>query len=168
MTLPKIAETKNQWLYQQVDVEFPTKESIAGMELYKAAVAQRQYQLMAQVPTQDGTFADEDIYLVDFHRLTVMFSLLQAGMWSSEPEQQLIVEFLTQIIYSEPCSLYLGFKDGEAVAAAIVTVEPESVLVSDVAIKSESANIMKNAFVAALCSKLNVVIDQDNALYLEE
>lgn len=168
MTLPKIAETKNQWLYQQVDVEFPTKESIAGMELYKAAVAQRQYQLMAQVPTQDGTFADEDIYLVDFHRLTVMFSLLQAGMWSSEPEQQLIVEFLTQIIYSEPCSLYLGFKDGEAVAAAIVTVEPESVLVSDVAIKSESANMMKNAFVAALCSKLNVVIDQDNALYLEE
>jgi len=168
MTLPKIAETKNQWLYQQVDVEFPTKESIAGMELYKAAVAQRQYQLMAQVPTQDGTFADEDIYLVDFHRLTVMFSLLQAGMWSSEPEQQLIVEFLTQIIYSEPCSLYLGFKDGEAVAAAIVTVEPESVLVSDVAIQSESANMMKDAFVAALCSKLNVVIDQDNALYLEE
>lgn len=168
MTLPKIAETKNQWLYQQVDVEFPTKESIAGMELYKAAVTQRQYQLMAQVPTQDGTFADEDIYLVDFHRLTVMFSLLQAGMWSSEPEQQLIVEFLTQIIYSEPCSLYLGFKDGEAVAAAIVTVEPESVLVSDVAIKSESANMMKNAFVAALCSKLNVVIDQNNALYLEE
>lgn len=168
MTLPKIAETKNQWLYQQVDVEFPTKESIAGMELYKAAVTQRQYQLMAQVPTQDGTFADEDIYLVDFHRLTVMFSLLQAGMWSSEPEQQLIVEFLTQIIYSEPCSLYLGFKDGEAVAAAIVTVEPESVLVSDVATKSESANMMKNAFVAALCSKLNVVIDQNNALYLEE
>jgi len=168
MTLPKIAETKNQWLYQQVDVEFPTKESIAGLEVYKKAVATRQYQTLTEAPQQDGTFTSDEIYLVDFHRLTVMFALLQSSMWQSESDQQMIVEFLTQIIYSTPCSLYLGFKQGEAVSAAIVTREEQTVLISDIAIKSDFDSVTKQYFVAGLCDKLELKVDESHPLVIEQ
>lgn len=168
MTLPKIAELKNQWLYQQVDVEFPTKESIAGLDVYKSAVSARQYQTLTEVPLHEGIIDVEDIYLVDFHRLTVMFALIQASMWQNESEQELIVEFLTQIIYSDPCSLYLGFKDGEAIAAAIVTRDEQSVLISDVAIKAEHSAVSNTDFVAALCAKLEITCGDSTQLLMEQ
>ena len=102
MTIPKIAEIKNEWLYQQVDVEYPTKESIAGLALYKAKVASCQYEQLESVTTESSVFGKDDIFLVDFHRLTVMFSLLQSSQWQDSSDQEMIVEFLTQIIYSEP------------------------------------------------------------------
>ncbi|MGY5538026.1 flavodoxin [Vibrio brasiliensis] len=168
MTLPKIAEIKNQWLYQQVDVEFPTKESVAGMELYKDAVSVRQYQTLSEIPVADSQMAPEDIFLVDFHRLTVMFALLQAGRWSNESDQQLIVEFLTQIIYSEPCSLYLCFKEGEAVAAAIITIDQQTVLISDVVLKSSETEVTEEGFLAALYTKLDLPLDDSHTFIIEQ
>ncbi|EEX94098.1 hypothetical protein VIOR3934_08186 [Vibrio orientalis CIP 102891 = ATCC 33934] len=151
--IPQIAQIKNSWLYQQIDVQFPTKESLKGLELYKQAVATREYQVVTELPTIETPFSPDDIFLVDFHRLTVMFALIQASQWQSDFEQEMIVEFLTQIIYSEPCSLYLGFQSGEPVAAAIITKSEQNVLISDVVIKGREPS--STDFIAALLSKLS-------------
>ncbi|MGD8110351.1 flavodoxin [Vibrio sp. TRT 21S02] len=127
-SVPSIVHIKNDWLYHHIDVAFPTKESLKGKELYKRWVESRSY----EVYNQSTLKADvEEIHLVDFHRLTVMFALLQAKRWKSENDQALIVEFLTQIIFSEPCSLYMGFHSNEPVAAAIVTRSGNDMLISD-------------------------------------
>ena len=165
MSLPQIAEIKNNWLYQQVDVQFPTKESLIGLEVYKKAVENRQYKLIEHSEGDQSAFAQDDIFLVDFHRLTVMFSLLQSSQWQDSSDQEMIVEFLTQIIYSEPCALYIGFKSGEPVAAAIITQHEGAVLVSDVVVKSEEEGDTA-AFVSALLTKYDQTT-QAEALYLE-
>ncbi|RTZ17406.1 flavodoxin [Vibrio aquaticus] len=165
MSHPKIAELKNAWLYQQVDVQFPTKESLVGLELYKQAAAECQYQLYQPSEAHETAFSPDELFLVDFHRLTVMFALLQANRWSKPQDQEMIVEFLTQIIYSEPCSLYLGFKEGEAVAAAIVTQVDSTALISDVVCK-ESTN--QALFVDSLVAKLMPNVKQELELFIEK
>ncbi|KJY83838.1 flavodoxin [Vibrio galatheae] len=159
MTIPKIANIKNEWLYQQVDVEYPTKESIAGLALYKDKIAHCQYEQLSKVPQPSGVFGDEDLFLVDFHRLTVMFALLQSRQWQHQSDRDLILEFLSQIIYSEPCNLYLGFRAGEAVAAAIVTNNDEEILISDVVVRDEQFS--PQDFISDLCLKL--AIDDNNS-----
>lgn len=163
--IPQIAQVKNSWLYQQVDVQFPTKESLKGLELYKQVVSTREYQVLTELPTIETSFNSDDIFLVDFHRLTVMFALIQSSQWQNEFEQEMIVEFLTQIIYSEPCSLYLGFQSGEPVAAAIVTQTEQSVLISDVVVKNDEDS---THFVSALLGKLSHEFSADIELILEK
>jgi len=163
--IPQIAQVKNSWLYQQVDVQFPTKESLKGLELYKQAVSTREYNVLTELPTFETAFNSDDIFLVDFHRLTVMFALIQSSQWQSEFEQEMIVEFLTQIIYSEPCSLYLGFQSGEPVAAAIVTQTEQSVLISDVVVNN---NEDSTHFVSALLGKLSEQIPANIEILVEK
>lgn len=163
--IPEIAQVKNSWLYQQVDVQFPTKESLKGRELYKQAVSTRKYETLTELPISETSFDEDDIFLVDFHRLTVMFALIQSSQWEGEFEQEMLVEFLTQIIYSEPCSLYLGFQSGEPVAAAIVTKSEQSVLISDVVVKNAESS---GHFVAALVGKLSHEFPENIELILEK
>lgn len=163
--IPQIAQVKNSWLYQQVDVQFPTKESLKGLELYKQAVSTREYNVLTELPTFETALNSDDIFLVDFHRLTVMFALIQSSQWQSEFEQEMIVEFLTQIIYSEPCSLYLGFQSGEPVAAAIVTQTEQSVLISDVVVKN---NEDSTHFVSGLLGKLSEQIPANIEIIIEK
>lgn len=80
-----------------------------------------------------------------------MFALLQSKRWEQQTDQQMIIEFLTQIIYSEPCQLFLGFKDGEPVAAAIVTLSNAELLVSDLYV---DPSVNQNSFVCALIEKV--------------
>ncbi|EKO3376671.1 hypothetical protein KW419_21755 [Vibrio fluvialis] len=145
-----IVEIKNQWLWSQVDVEYPTPESIKGRALYQTLSEQRQTQPLLDQPVQGKL---DDIYLVDFHRLTIMFALLQASQMASEEEQNLLVEFFTQIIYSEPCALYLGFSESEPVAAAILTAQADAVLLSDVVVRSVSAFGDEREFANAVVAK---------------
>lgn len=166
MSIPNIADIKNQWLYQQVEVEFPTKESLAGLALYRAE-AQGKEIVELDASATDSTFDQEDIFLVDFHRLTVMFALLQSGRWQKPTDQELIVEFLTQIIYSTPCELYLGFQQGEPVAAAIVTINEQQALISDVVVKAQSTATEQD-FIAALVSKASPKLEQTQHLWLEK
>ncbi|OAJ95756.1 hypothetical protein [Vibrio bivalvicida] len=167
MAIPKIAEIKNEWLYQQVDVEYPTKESIAGLALYKAKVATCEYEQLSEVPQDKGVFGCDDIFLVDFHRLTVMFALLQARKWQQQAEKDLILEFLSQIIYSEPCRLYLGFKFGEAVAAAIVTQNEQTLLISDIVVNDTSGHFSEQDFISGLCTKLGIAEINQTCLTIE-
>lgn len=164
MTIPQIAQIKNEWLYQQVDVEYPTKESIAGLALYKDKQASCNYETLQDTPQDSGVFSADDVFLVDFHRLTVMFSLLQARRWEQQADQEMILEFLSQIIYSDPCSLYLGFKSGEAVAAAIVTQSEEASLISDVV---TSDGYRQDDFTSALFNKLGLSVSSDHCVIVE-
>ncbi|MGV3001655.1 flavodoxin [Vibrio sp.] len=117
--------SKNHWLSQQVDVEYPTPESIMGRKLYLEAQQNIKYNVseIESLLSNKAKLSNKvglDIIEVDFHRLTIIFSVLQASQLSSDPEEQgLIIEFLTQIILDDEYQLFLGFDNGEAVSALI-------------------------------------------------
>ncbi|MBW3696215.1 hypothetical protein EK599_10935 [Vibrio sp. T187] len=127
--IPDIAHKKNLWLLSQIDVQFPTKESLAGSKLYQESLFNRQVQPFT--PSQPSHSVDE-ICLVDFHKMTVMFSLNQASSWKSKADQANMLEFFTQIILSDEHNLYLGLTNGEVVASAIVTAQSDELLISDI------------------------------------
>ena len=147
-----IVDSKNKWLWSQVDVEYPTAESLQGRSLYQALIESRQVEELSVSEPQPAVALD-DIYLVDFHRLTIMFALLQATQFDSEQQQNLLVEFFTQIIYSQPCSLYLGFADGQPAAAAILTEQDNQVLLSDIVVKNSQPFGAEKEFALAVLSK---------------
>ncbi len=157
---------KNHWLSQQVDVEFPTKESLEGRALYLSANPQLAIEPYIPQPTSDSLIASDQIFLVDFHRLTIMFAQLQASRWSDPAQQALVIEFLTQIIYSKPCELYLAFVHGEAVAGAIVTYHDKQRLISDLACKGANPQFLCRHFSARLAEKLQLS-DPDISVYVE-
>lgn len=132
--IPEIVKTKNDWLISQVDVQYPTRESLKGRDLYLSGEKGKQYALFEPIAplAETATPAVDELFLIDFHRLTVMFSLLQASRWADESEKAYVLEFFSQIILNGECQLYLGFTDTNPVACAIVTRQGEEVLVSDV------------------------------------
>ncbi|MFB9214121.1 flavodoxin [Vibrio sinaloensis] len=161
-----IVDVKNQWLSQHVDVKYPTPESLAGRKLYLDDAKTKHCKPLESVADTQTMYHQDEIYLVDFHRLTVMFALLQSQRWEKQEEQELVVEYLTQIIYSEPCELYVGFKQGEPAAAAIVTQIDGQVLLSDLAVKhQEEAEIQ--SFTKGLLNKLDVNPNEYSDIYLE-
>lgn len=94
-------ERKNAWLHDLVEVEFPTPESLKGREIYFQALDHQAYQVVDKdtLLMGDPECNAEDIFLVDFHRLTVMFSILQSQRWDAQYDKDMIVEYLTQIIF---------------------------------------------------------------------
>ncbi|RBW65011.1 hypothetical protein DS893_11165 [Vibrionales bacterium C3R12] len=131
-TTPNIVEKKNHWLLGQVDVDFPTSESLLGRDLYVKSLETKHYQELDTMLSHGDDVVDE-IYLVDFHRLTIMFSIIQSKKWKLDRDQSNIIEFLTQIILSSDHELYVGFKSGEPVAAAMVSCDDIECLISDLA-----------------------------------
>ncbi|AMG02025.1 hypothetical protein [Vibrio mimicus] len=160
-----VVVAKNQWLCSQVDVEFPTAESLEGRDIYQSLSQQ------AQVTSFQPQASDEqllqDIYLVDFHRLTVWFALLQATRSSDKYQQERLVEFFTQIIYSPPCQLFLGFHLGEPVAAGMVTEHEGNVLFSDLVVKANTPYGDREQFAHALYAKWNAVAASEATPYIE-
>lgn len=90
-----VVAAKNQWLSSQVDVEFPTAQSLEGRDIYHALSRHTEVSLF-QPQACDAPLLQE-IYLVDFHRLTVWFALLQATRSSTQHEQERLVEFLPKL-----------------------------------------------------------------------
>ncbi|MGF1850965.1 hypothetical protein L4C44_03620 [Vibrio satsumensis] len=127
--IPEIAHKKNQWLFSQLDIAYPAKESLLGRELYQSKLPSKSYQLLAQdqMPSQI-----DELHKVDFHKLTVLFSLNQASVYQDEAERAHMLEFLSQIMLSDDHVLYIGTQSGEVVASAIVTAVEGSLLISDV------------------------------------
>lgn len=165
--VPTIALVKNQWLADQVNVQFPTKESLAGHKIYQQHTSQRSYRVETIENDPVSVLEQAEIYVVDFHRLTIMFALLQATRWQNESEQELIIEFLTQIIYSEPCDLILAFANGEPIASAIFTVSDSEALISDIVIK-RGVSIEQKAFIDSLQVKFAEQLSSVSKLYIEE
>ncbi|MGR5236604.1 flavodoxin [Vibrio alfacsensis] len=145
---------KNAWLHDLVEVEFPTKESLEGREIYFRTLETLSHEIVEKslLLTKDNVLDAEDIFLVDFHRLTVMFSILQSQRWDEQHDQEMIIEYLTQIILTPEFELYVGFQDGEPVGAAIVSHLEGNTLISDLAV---SQNLDKQQFAADLAKKLD-------------
>ncbi|MCC5516757.1 hypothetical protein AB4582_01315 [Vibrio splendidus] len=131
--IPESAHKKNQWLFSQLDIAYPAKESLLGRELYQSRLPSKNYQLLAQdqIPSQI-----DELHKVDFHKLTVLFSLNQASVYHDETERAHMLEFLSQIMLSDEHVLYIGTQNGDVVASAIVTEAEESLLISDVIIEN--------------------------------
>lgn len=67
-----LVASKNQWLHSQVECEFPTKESLEGLALYQRSLSERTLQpLSCSLEKSDDEL---EHFLVDFHRLTILFS----------------------------------------------------------------------------------------------
>ncbi|AUI88047.1 flavodoxin [Vibrio azureus] len=146
-------DRKNRWLHDLVEVEFPTKESLEGRKLYFQRLEQLTYQevdpdLLAK---QELILSVDDIFRVDFHRLTVMYAILQSHHWVETREQELIVEYLSQIILTSDIDLYVGFKEGEPVGAAMICQDEETLLISDVITTN---NLPLSQFVGDLIRKI--------------
>lgn len=136
-----LIEKKNLWLLSHVEVAFPTAESLKGKQLYLEQQQKATYTEYG-VETDKITSAHiDDIYLVDFHRLTVMFAQLQAQLWSEPEEQAWVLEFFAQITLSEQHPIYLGFSNGKPVISALVTEMDGELLISDVVSTSDIADI---------------------------
>lgn len=161
-TASAITEMKNQWLASQVDVEFPTPESLKGHELYQARGSERETHLLDLSELSLDEFSEQDVFVADFHRMTVMFALQQAKQWKSQQDREWIVEFFTQIIYSAPCQLIVAFKGNQPVGAALVTTHQGAALISDVAVEPE---YKRHDLIAAIVSKLE--LNQCDAVYVE-
>ncbi|MGR5068957.1 MULTISPECIES: flavodoxin [Vibrio] len=149
-----IIKRKNAWLHDLVEVEFPTKESLEGREIYFQTLETLSHEVIDKslLLTKDNVLEAKDIFLVDFHRLTVMFSILQSQRWDEQRDQEMIIEYLTQIILVPEFELYVGFSDGEAVGAAIVSHLEGNTLISDIAV---SQHLDKQQFAADLAKKLD-------------
>ncbi|EOZ5530161.1 hypothetical protein [Vibrio metschnikovii] len=161
-----LIDAKNQWLYDQVDVQFPTPESLQGLTVYQTL----NQALPSEAFTAQHHVAESHlaaIYLVDFHRLTIMFALLQATRCEQAAQQALLVEFFTQIIYSPPCRLYLGFTDAQPMAAAIVTCDGSSLLISDVVMQNNPIFTSSDEFVSAVVAKYQQENLVSGSIYIE-
>jgi len=152
--IPESAQLKNQWLFDQLDVAYPAKESLLGRDIYQKNLSSKTYQ---QLPNDQPAAEVDEIYLVDFHKLTVLFSLHQASQYSNESDKAYILEFLSQIILSDDHKLYVGIVAGEVVASAIITEHEDSLLISDIVYQS------KNGVTISFAKQLQSFWEQDHA-----
>lgn len=143
----KIRDLKNQWLYQQVAVEHPTPESLEGRAVYQRVIRDN---ICLLFEPSVSSFPLLDVFKVDFHRLTIAFAILQAQRCSHASDKAHLIEFFTQIIYSSPCTLYLGFRHGEPIAAALLTEDKDELLISDVVIDQQSHQMNEQDFAQAV------------------
>ena len=159
--IPEIALKKNAWLASQVDVAYPAKESLLGRDVYQSRLANKSYQLL---PSDQTPVDIEEIHKVDFHKLTVLFSLNQASVYESEFDKTHILEFLSQIILSDEHQLYIGTVGSDVVASAIVTSVEGEVLVSDIVNQAGQNTI---GFAQQLVSLLGTSIVSNTKVWVE-
>ncbi|USD66974.1 flavodoxin [Vibrio sp. SCSIO 43136] len=160
--IAQLVEKKNAWLASQVDVEYPTKESLQGRDLYLS-----RQQTAHAVEYKNPLHPDDiemEIYVIDFHRLTIMFAMLQAKFWQAESEQSLIVEFLTQIIFDENHPMYIAFAEGEPCACALTTPGDGIVLISDLWSLDPAHEA---AFIAQLFDRIKLETQIDAPIWVE-
>ncbi|GAD79847.1 hypothetical protein [Vibrio ezurae] len=135
-SIEQLQQLKNQWLFSQVEVDFPTRESVLGKACYLDLIEATNTITAFDIDElQDSdSSAQFDWVKADFHKLTVLFSQFYASH-SRVPvaSKEYLQEFFAQIILDEstPHSLCLGFAGPEVAAVAIVSCVKERVLVSD-------------------------------------
>lgn len=171
-TINTLVKKKNDWLTSHVAVKYPTAESIKGRDLYLKAQEDKHYTQIGLSEFKGSLSETEDqavdeVHLVDFHRLTVMFALTKASSWQDEQERAFLLEFFAQIMLSTDYPLYVGFKSGEAVACAITHQLDDVMLVSDVVLIHSAGND-NHAFICALLNHQNVNIDSINQIVIEK
>ncbi|WED29202.1 hypothetical protein L3V77_17360 [Vibrio sp. DW001] len=94
----------------------------------------------------------DDVFLVDFHRLTVMFAQLQSSFWSDKSDQNYVLEFFAQIALSQDHNLYVGFKDGQATVCGMATMSEHTLLISDLVSLKNDQTVIEH-FVSKLVAR---------------
>lgn len=131
ISIEALIEQKNAWLSSQVDVEFPTTQSLQGRELYLTRQQQSSYARLEEI---DSVPDNIEIHQVDFHRLTILYAQLQAKQWQEPESQSAVLEFLAQTILSDDHALYLAFHEQELLFAVMLTCREHLALISDIAV----------------------------------
>ncbi|SJL84633.1 hypothetical protein [Vibrio palustris] len=161
---PTIVAIKNQWLHQQVEVEHPTPESLRGREIYQSLSAAQT--VHAFVP-DSVVLSENELYLVDFHRLTILFAMMQAKRIRDKSAQAELLEFFAQIILSKPCELYVGFSDGQPCAAAMLTEHDQEWLISDCVMLPNSRFARQHDLVNAIVAHKSSYCENPKTVWLE-
>lgn len=148
-----LVENKHRWLLGHVDVDYPTPESILGRDLYigrELAIQYREWPLTQMEPLI-GPLVDE-VFLVDFHRMTVMFAQLQSWFWKDEKAQNHVLEFFAQIDLTDKHDLYVGFINGQPIICCIATWSANELLISDLVSKQPNEAVIVS-FVQSVYSR---------------
>ncbi len=166
-----LVQKKNDWLTSHVAVKYPTPESIQGRDLYLKKQQDKQYKQITLSEfnaglSDDKTNVVDEVHLVDFHRLTIMYALTMASSWQDEQDRACLLEFFAQIILSDDFPLYVGFKNGEPVACAITHQCDGVLLVSDVTFNKAISN-EKQSYISALLSHPNLDTDSITEIVIE-
>ncbi len=164
VSMPTIVAVKNQWLHQQVEVEHPTSQSLRGRALYQSLL---ETQAVEPCEAEPVALSGDDLYLVDFHRLTILFAMLQSQRVDGETAQAELLEFFAQIILSAPCELYIGFCDGQPCAAAMVTDYQQEWLISDCVLTPNSRFTQQQDLINAIVTLKATHSKRPQQLWLE-
>ncbi|MEZ9509840.1 hypothetical protein BCS96_09435 [Vibrio breoganii] len=137
-----LQQQKTQWLLSQIDVAYPTRESVLGKACYLDLMEKFSEITSLESAANDlkQAVSTTEWLRADFHKLTVLFARFMASH-SDIPEasREFLQEFLAQIILDDQGahSLCLGFEGSEVVGACIVSSTSETILVSDLLLKSD-------------------------------
>ncbi|GEM79410.1 hypothetical protein [Vibrio superstes] len=157
-----LQQQKTQWLLSQIDVAYPTRESVLGKACYLDLVEKFNEitSLASSADDLNQAMSTTEWLRADFHKLTVLFARFMASH-SDIPEasREFLQEFLAQIILDDQgaYSLCLGFEGSEVVGACIVSNGSDTILVSDLLLKSDLAQDVE---VAAILNLFDSEINQ--------
>ncbi|MUK62809.1 hypothetical protein GNP81_15910 [Aliivibrio fischeri] len=129
-------KNKLSWLAEQVNVDFPTPESLRGKDIYLSQ--------NPCVPTKlefvnsnisDGVF----VLPVTEHRLTIRWAMIVAKQWDKEYDD--VLEFLTQIELSEEYQLFVALNGMMPIAACLSQVIDGELFISDIVITDNTLDV---------------------------
>ena len=143
-------EKKQAWLANQVNVEFPTPESVKGRDVYL-----NQETLHSEAYTYLSSELADNISIlpVTEHRLTIRWAMMVASQWDTEYDD--VLEFLTQIDLCDDYQLFVALDGMKPIAACLSQVADNIMYVSDVALTSDFLDI--NGFLSAVMEQQAVL-----------
>ncbi|MCP3699347.1 MAG: hypothetical protein GY920_12440 [Aliivibrio sp.] len=135
MNYETFLQQKQAWLSNQVNVDFPTPESVKGRDVYlkQPAKVAEEYQFSSE--TLPETIS---VLLVTEHRLTIRWAITVARQWDAEYED--VLEFLTQIDLCDDYQLSVALDGMKPVAACLSQVIDGIMYVSDIVLTSDAIN----------------------------
>lgn len=147
------SETFNQqklaWLVNQVNVDFPTPESVKGRDFYLKQPAKETIEHQLSAVTLPETVS---VLPVTEHRLTIRWAMTVASQWTDEYDD--VLEFLTQIDLCDDYQLFVALDGMKPIAACLSQVSEGIMYVSDVALTSDIIN--ENGFLSAVMAQQSI------------
>lgn len=129
-------QQKLAWLANQVNVDFPTPESVKGRDVYlnQETLDSAEYTYLSPELTKNIS-----ILLVIEHRLTIRWAMTVASQWDAEYDD--VLEFLTQVDLCDDYQLFIALDGMKPVAACLSQAFDDVMYVSDVVITSNALTI---------------------------
>lgn len=142
-------QQKLAWLVNQVNVDFPTPESVKGRDIYlKQPVKDAVEHLFSEVTLPDTV----SVLPVTEHRLTIRWAMTVASQWTDEYDDML--EFLTQIDLCDDYQLFVALDGMKPIAACLSHVAGDTMYVSDIVLTSDV--IDESGFLSAVMAQQSI------------